>query len=253
MAKTELGSYEFKNRFSKLLENNKLARELRIGEKTLEEEIENFEERFYKRLGELEKISKVKLSTAVNVIRKKMPLLKKETQELEEIIELISEIKYAGKKEVYKNSLYSNLKFDYPSDDFKSLLAVGIGSAFVGLCSVALPPLFAISVISTIFSFITFGATFDLWKEMFRKYKKDTEKFFAIIKKDAEYVDLLVQKNFVVDFYRRNPEIFKKVFMNSKNKEILIGEIKENGVENKECDKWLKENFPRYYKILNHF
>jgi len=78
------------------------------------------------------------------------------------------------------------------------------------------------------------------------------KKIFATLKKDASEVDSLIQKEFISNFYKINPEFFKKCFekCTGKDKCKCVKKIKESGFKNKECDDWLKENYPEYYSLL---
>ncbi len=196
------------------------------------------------------KIHKIKPRDLIRILRNEIPVLNdKEISDLEEVVEIISEIKYENKDaylELFKKKYnitniitslsYNTLFGSSLAGTIYFAIVAGIGAGL--LFSAPLIPSMLLSTIAL--------------DEILEEYKSAMKKNFATLKKDASEVDSLIQKEFISNFYKINLEFFKKCFEKCTGKDRCkcVKKIKESGFKNKECDDWLKENYPEYYSLL---
>jgi len=119
-----LPEHEFRERFSELLRKNSLAGELKLGETTLEKKIEDLENKLYDNL----KVHKIKPRDLVRIFRNKMPVLTdKEISDFEEVVEIISEIKYGNKENYFKKLFKEKCDIDFYKGCMYGINAISCG------------------------------------------------------------------------------------------------------------------------------
>ncbi len=216
---------DFKEKFKDLLENYELARELKNGETTLVDVVDELSLRF---------------STSFS---------KKDISKVKEVVDIVAKLNYNEEEEYYfKKDFYENFRKINTRLEAKYVIGGSLCFGAATACSFLGPAIFLVPSFMG-FGMLSFSSGLEKRNGIRKKALKNS---LGKLMGEASIIDEKVQEEFIVDFYIRNPKFFKKVFILSdcSQKKKYIKKIKESGVKNKEVNEWLKETYENYYHLL---